>query len=111
VTDLFILLIEFLERRKLMAHESDSDQEPAEIRDQIKPLAQELTERLAKIDPNLVVTLSSAKNAPEKLRREHQGATPFDFTVTFNDFANTPHYFASAFAKAGDGFVNIHTAQ
>jgi hypothetical protein len=92
-------------------NETKPEQEPAEIREQIKPLAHELSERLAKIDPNLVVTLSSAKHAPSKLRREHQGATPFDFTVTFNDFTNEPHNFVSAFAKAGDGFVNIHTAE
>ncbi len=84
-------------------------QEPADIRERIKPLALELCERLNQIDPNLVLTLSSKKNAPSKLRREDQGATPFDFTVTFNDFTNEPGRFYSAFAKAGNGFANIHT--
>jgi hypothetical protein len=79
---------------------------PPDIRDQVLPLAQELVEKLNKIDPNLVVTLSSYKNAPT-LRREQQGATPFDFGTTFNDFSNGAN-FVNAFAKAGDGFINIH---
>jgi hypothetical protein len=75
------------------------------------PLVQELCEKINQIDPNLVVTLSSAKNAPARLRREDQGATPFDFTVTFHDFTNEPHNFVSAFAKAGNGFANIHSVE
>jgi hypothetical protein len=86
-------------------------QEPAEIRERIKPLARELSERLAEIDSNLVVTLSSRKNAPSELRGEGQGegAVPEIFTATFNDFTNEPNRFFSAFAKAGNGFINIHT--
>jgi hypothetical protein len=87
--------------------QAPNGQAPKEIQE-LMSQAQELGEKIGKIDPNLVVELSGPKNAPAKV---HQGATPFDFTVTFNDFTNEPHNFTSAFAKAGDGFVNIHTLE
>jgi hypothetical protein len=88
---------------------TSSDQEPAEIRERIKPLVNELSERLAEIDPNLVVTLSSRKNSPPNLRGEGEviEGELFNFTTTFNDFTNLPNQFVSAFAKAGNGFANI----
>jgi hypothetical protein len=87
---------------------TEYEEEPTEIREKITPLANELSERLAAIDPTLILTLCSRKNAPEKIRGHGQEDT---FTVTFRDFSNSPPGkggFTSAFAKAGNGFANIH---
>jgi hypothetical protein len=67
----------------------------------------ELHERIAKIRPNLIVSLQFG----DKLTRPTSDDDP-PFPPggpSFRDFANAPNEpFVSAFAKAGDGFVNIH---
>jgi hypothetical protein len=76
---------------------------------EILPLAQELAEKLSKIDPNLVLNLTSRKNSPEDLRSAGPGAVPSTFTEDFRNFVNMPNTFTSSFTKTGNGFINIHT--
>jgi hypothetical protein len=85
--------------------ESEAARQSSEILTELT----ELAERLGRIDPNLVATLSSRKKAPQKLRGEEgEEGVAADFTTSFRDFDDGPA-FVNAFAKAGDGFINIHS--